>query len=152
MAADDQTARVRGLLQGATVRSVGRAADLCTVEFTGLQGEELRAHIQCPFRILQEGKVILGSRDMRYPQRGAGPDAFDHFETIYDARAAKLNGIIDQLRPTVTDVAFGAGGHLAVTWRPAFRIEAFPDCSGAVEAWRVFTRGGPHYGYPEGSL
>lgn len=152
MAANDQTVEIRRLLQGATVRSVGRAADLGVVDFTGPHGEEISAHMQCPFRVLQEGKLILGSRDMRYPQRGVGSEAFDQFKTIYDSRAATLSGILEQIRPAVTEVNFGDGGHLAVTWEPTFRVEAFPDCSGPVEAWRVFARGGQHYGFPEGSL
>ncbi|MGI5397236.1 hypothetical protein [Streptomyces sp. CA-251251] len=35
-----------------------------------------------------------------------------------------------------------------MTWEPAFRLEAFPDCSGQMEAWRVPLRGGAHHGFP----
>ncbi|MGW7408764.1 hypothetical protein ACWGI9_34620 [Streptomyces sp. NPDC054833] len=152
MIADGQTSEIRRLLHGTTVRSVGRAADLGVIEFAGPHGEAVSAHVQCPFRILQEGKLILGSRDMRYPQQGAGTDAFDRFKTVYDSRAATLNGILEQLRPTVTRVTVGDGGHLVAGWEPAFRIEFFPDCSGSMEAWRVFVRGGRHYGFPESSI
>lgn len=145
-------AEIQRLLQGAKVHSVGRAADLGVVEFAGLRGDVINFHIQCPFRILQEGKVILGSRDMRYPQQGAGSESFEQFRTVYDSRAATLNGIFERLRPAVSEVAFGDSGHLAVGWEPRFRIEVFPDCSGRMEAWRVFRRGGPHYGFPQGAI
>lgn len=152
MAVDDQMAETRGLLQGAKVHSVGRAAGMGVVEFAGLRGDVIGLHMQCPFRILQEGQVILGSRDMRYPQRGAGSEAFEQFGTVYDSRAAKLNGIFERLRPVVSEVTFGDSGHLAVGWEPRFRIEVFPDCSGSMEAWRVFRRGGPHCGFPQGVI
>ncbi|WP_405674715.1 hypothetical protein OG292_02535 [Streptomyces sp. NBC_01511] len=152
MAANDQMAEIQRLLQGTKVHSVGRAADLGVIEFAGLRDDVINIHIQCPFRILQEGKVILGSRDMRYPQQGAGSESFEQFGTVYDSRAATLNGIFERIRPAVAEVSFGDAGHLAVGWEPRFRIEVFPDCSGSMEAWRVFLRGGPHYGFPQGAI
>ncbi|GAA5039840.1 hypothetical protein [Actinopolymorpha pittospori] len=152
MAANDEMTEIRQLLQGATVRSVGRAADMSVVEFISLRGEAVNAHMQCPFRIVQQGTIIMGSRDMTYPQRGAGVEAFDQFKTIYDSRAATLNGILEQLRPAVAGVIFGDAGYVALEWDPGFRAEIFPDCSGTVEAWRVSVRGGLHYGFPQGSV
>lgn len=110
------------------------------------------AHIQCPFRILQTGKLVLGSCDMRYPQRGIGEDAFDDFKTIYDSRSATLNAILKQLRASVSAVTVGGAGYLNIRWGPDFLLEIFPDCSGSVESWRVFTRGGQHYGFPLNSI
>ncbi|MFF4549058.1 hypothetical protein ACFY1J_33300 [Streptomyces sp. NPDC001406] len=140
------------LLEGAVVGSVGRAVDRGVVEFAGPEGQVLMVHLQCPFRILQGGKLILGLQDMTYPQKGAGPDAFDRFATVYDARAETLNRGLAALRPPVTAVTVGPAGALAVTWEPGFRLEAFPDCSGRVEAWRAFARGGEHYGFPPGPV
>ncbi|MFD3735617.1 hypothetical protein [Streptomyces sp. NPDC058632] len=150
MAADDRTSEIRRLLLGATVHSVGRAADMGVVEFAARHDEVINAHLQCPFRIVQEGKLLIGSRDMRYAQRGAGAEAFDRFETVYDSRAATLNGVLERLRPVVGEVALGDAGSVTVEWQPGFRLEVFPDCSGSVESWRVFVRGGRHVGFPEG--
>ena len=152
MAANDQMAEIQRLLQSAKVYSVGRAADMGVVGFTGLRGDAISLHAQCPFRILQEGVVILGSRDMRYPQKGAGSESFEQFRTVYDSRAATLNGIFERLRPAVAEVSFGDSGYLAVGWEHRFRIEVFPDCSGGTEAWRVSLRGGPHYGFPQDAI
>lgn len=152
MAANDRTAEIRRLLIGATVRCVGRAADMGIVEFADHRGEVVKVHIQCPFRVLQEGEMIIGSHDMRYAQRGVGAEAFDRFKTIYDSRAATLNKIFGQIRPVVTEVALGEAGSLAVEWKPGFRVEVFPDCSGSVESWRIFVRGGQHIGFPEGGI
>ncbi|UXY29354.1 hypothetical protein [Streptomyces sp. HUAS TT20] len=138
------------LLKGAVVGSVGRAADMGVVEFAGPEGQALAVHLQCPFRILQDENLVLGARDMTYPQKGEGPDAFERFATVYDVRAETLNQMLAALRPSVTAVTVGPAGVLAVAWEPGFRLEAFPDCSGRVEAWRVLERGGEHYGFPPG--
>ncbi|MFB6937213.1 hypothetical protein [Streptomyces chartreusis] len=148
MAAEIHVGEITAILTGAVARSVGRAVDMGVVEFDGPAGETVMAHLQCPFRIVQDGTILVGSADMRYPQKGAGERAFDEFRTVYDARSAKLNAILGELRPAVDAVSVGAAGELTVTWEPAFRLEAFPVCSGPVEAWRVLVSGGAHHGFP----
>ncbi|NBM18083.1 hypothetical protein [Streptomyces sp. GC420] len=152
MAAEIQQDEITRILTGTVVRSIGRAVDMGVVEFDGPHGETAMVHMQCPFRIVRHGKILLGSADMRYAQKGAGATAFDDFRMIYDAQAAKLTAILGELRPTVGNVAVGEAGELTVTWAPAFRLVAFPDCSGAMEAWRVFIRGGAHYGFPPNTV
>ncbi|WP_141689511.1 hypothetical protein [Streptomyces sp. DI166] len=145
-------AEISRMLTGAGVRSIGRAADMGVVEFDGAQGGAVAVHMQCPFRVVRKGKVLVGSSDMRYPQKGAGPQAFAEFRTVYDARAATLNGVLGQLRPVVEQVTVGEAGELTVRWEQGFRLEVFPDCSGNVEAWRIFVRGGDHYGFPPATV
>ncbi|WP_149179241.1 hypothetical protein [Streptomyces sp. TRM49041] len=140
---------VRRLLEGAVIRSVGRAASMGVVELTGPHGEDLRVHIQCAFRFLRDRQILLGSRDMTYARDDAGPDAFDTFSTVYDARGALLTRVLAGARPQVEHVRVGDGGTLVLEASRGFRIEAFPDCSSPEEeAWQAFERGGPHYGYP----
>ncbi|MFE6618824.1 hypothetical protein [Streptomyces sp. NPDC057740] len=143
-----QGVRITQILTGAVVRSVGRAVDMGIVEFHGPDGEEVMVHMQCPFRIVRHGKILMGSADMRYAQKGAGPQAFDDFRMIYDAQATTLNRVLGQLRPRVDGVTVGAAGELTVSWEQAFRLEVFPDCSGTIEAWRAFVRGDAHHGFP----
>ncbi|MFE5244691.1 MULTISPECIES: hypothetical protein [unclassified Streptomyces] len=152
MAAETSPGAVTGLLEGAVVRSVGRAADMGVVELESPSGETVMIHAQCPFRVVHEGRTLLGSADMRFARKGAGDSAFDDFRTVYDARAETLNKVLGQLRPRVDDVAVGEAGELALSWAPAFRLALFPDCSGAMEAWRVFVRGGAHHGFPPDSV
>ncbi|MFE0038737.1 hypothetical protein [Streptomyces sp. NPDC059015] len=78
MGADEEAEGVQRILQQAVVRSVGRAVGMGVVEFTGPGGEELGLHLQCPFRFVHDDRVLLGSQDMKYPQKGAGPNAFDN--------------------------------------------------------------------------
>lgn len=149
MNADEWSANVTRLLVGAAVGGIGRAASMGVIEFVGVRGEQVAVHAQCPFRLLQAQHLVLGSRDMDFPQKGAGPDAFDHFTTIYDSRAASLNAIFADRPAVVTGVTVGDAGSLAVAWQPDYRLELFADCSGSVESWRVFVRGGDHFGYPD---
>jgi hypothetical protein len=148
VAAEEDFLVVGNVLEGARVASVGRAADMGVIEFSGASGEAIAVHIQCPFRILQDGKLLLGSTDMRYPQAGAGAEPFDDFQTVYDARARTLNEILAQLGPSVESALVGMGSSLTVRWDPLFRLEVFPDCSGSMEAWRVLIRGGRHFVFP----
>lgn len=148
MACETQLDEITRILTGTVVRSIGRAVDMGVVEFDGPQGETLMVHMQCPFRIVRHGRILLGSADMRYAQKGAGPDAFDEFRMIYDARTSTFNRVLGQLRPCVDGVTVGETGELTVSWEQGFRLEAFPDCSGTIEAWRAFVAGGTHYGFP----
>ncbi|MFI2506294.1 hypothetical protein [Streptomyces sp. NPDC018972] len=150
MVAELRADEITRILTGTVAHSVGRAVDMGIVEFHGPDGEEVMVHAQCPFRIVHETKIILGSADMRYAQKGAGARAFDEFRMIYDARATKISKILGQLRPSVDSVTVGRSGELTVSWEQAFRLEVFPDCSGRFEAWRVLVRGGAHHVFPPG--
>lgn len=152
MGADEEAESVRHILHQAVVRSVGRAVSMGVVEFTGPGGEEVGLHIQCPFRFVHDDRVLLGSRDMQYPQKDAGRDAFDTFRTVYDERAGLLNDLFAKAGPRVESVRLGKAGDLTLSCGPAVRLEVFPDCSGREEAWRVLVRGGAHHGYPPGII
>lgn len=150
MDVEEEAERIRRTLNQAVIRGVGRAVNMGVVEFTGSKGEELGLHIQCPFRVVHDDRVLLGSSDMKYPQKDAGPDAFDAFRTMYDHRAGLLNDLLAKAEPRVDDVRLGRAGDLTLSWGPGIRLEVFPNCSGQDEAWRVLVRGGAHYGYPPG--
>ncbi|MFI2375401.1 hypothetical protein ACH5AO_10070 [Streptomyces sp. NPDC018964] len=150
MNAETLVEEITRILTGTVAHSVGRAVDMGIVEFHGPDGEEIMVHMQCPFRIVRHGRILLGSADMRYAQKGAGPQAFDEFRMIYDARTTTFNRVLGELRPRVDSVTVGQSGELTVSWEQAFRLEVFPDCSGRIEAWRVLVRGGDHHVFPPG--
>lgn len=150
MDADLESTGVRRLLTGAVIRSVGRAADMGVLELNGVQGEDLALHIQCAFRVVHDGQVLLGSRDMTYVRGSAGPDAFDNFATLYDDRAALLSRVLGGACPQVETVLQGPAGALTLEATGGFRVDILPDRSVPEESWRAFTRGGQHYGYPPG--
>ncbi|MCH0538438.1 hypothetical protein I3F58_02445 [Streptomyces sp. MUM 203J] len=147
--ADTLVEDVRLLLREAEIRAVGRAAGMGVVEFTGPQGEDLRVHIQCAFRIFHDGRAVLGSRDMAYAPDSVGPEAFDTFSIVYDTCAALLTCVMAGARPRVQEVHVGNDGTLTVEATRGLRVGAFPGASPAeAESWRAFQRHGPHYGHP----
>jgi len=139
------------LIHGATLTAVGRAADLGIVEFASATGRgEIALHLQCPFRILYGGDLLIASGDMDYSGAAAGPRSADPpGGSVFDERSLMLNQAIDRLRPTVTNATMELQGLLVVELSPAFLLQVFPDCSGRVEMWRLFARGSSvHYGFP----
>ncbi|MGW2255200.1 hypothetical protein ACWCXH_34200 [Kitasatospora sp. NPDC001660] len=139
------------LLRDATMASVGRAADLGIVEFASTTGiGEVSLHLQCPFRILYEDDLLIASGDMDYGTTSAGPKPADPpGGSVFDERSFLLNRGLAQLRPTVTRATVRAQGMLLVELSPPFLLQVFPDCSGQVEMWRLFSRGSDvHYGFP----
>ncbi|MEV6284021.1 hypothetical protein [Kribbella sp. NPDC051770] len=141
------------MLIGANVGSVGRALTMGIVELTGSRGQRLAIHAQCPFRLLHDEKILLGSADMKFPQRGTGTAAFDEFRTIFDSAAVIVNDILGRLDGLVSEVQISSGGALIVRWSAGMTLEVFPDSSGPVEAWRVLDRDATvsiqrDYGFP----
>jgi len=142
-------AAIHAMLFGATVHSLGRAADMGVLELVGSRDEAISVHLQCPFRVRRSHAIIVGSRDMRFPQSGAGADAFDNFATVFDDRAERLTAVLGHRRPVVQDVLVSALGDLTITWPSDYSLDAFSDSSGRLEAWRVLTRGGEHHVFPQ---
>lgn len=144
----DEVAAIRELLVGAVACGVGRAAAMGVVEFTRADATAVRLHSQCAYRVLRHDDIAIASGDMRCTRSGAGEDAFDQFDTVYDARALIINRMLRRLRPVVTEAVFGRAGSLTVEWEHGFALELLPDLSRVDELWRVLVPGGEHYGYP----
>jgi hypothetical protein len=106
-------------------------------------------HLQCPFRILRSGKVLLGSDDMSWPQQpNVGPaEAMESFTTMYDRGAGRLKSALDSVALRVTRCFAGDAGFVTIELTESISIEIFPAVSGKVESWRLFTEGGEHYVY-----
>jgi hypothetical protein len=131
-----------------------RAAGMGVVHFLDADEAVVSLHLQCPFRVVGGGHLLLGSQDMNYPQRDAGPNFFDDFTAMYDSAAVVLSERFASSHLTVTSVDVGAAGALAITCESDLRIDVLPVCSGPFEAWRVFRRDStcPHHGYPQHTL
>ncbi|MBA2808418.1 hypothetical protein E0500_013655 [Streptomyces sp. KM273126] len=139
-------------LNGMTLRSVGRATNMGILEFESQSASQVRLHLQCPFRIVQEGQIILGSSDMAYARGGESVEELDEYGTIFDSRSAAINSILRELNPTIFGARLGEAGAIAASWDPQFRLEVFPACSGNLEMWRMVVPGEDHFGFPESSI
>ena len=143
MSAEDSDSKISAFLNGAMLKSVGRALNMGVLEFHAVDGSDVSLHVQCPFRFVQGGSLVLGSADIKFTAESGANE-----RKVYDSRADILNGILSRLDVPVTNVELEAAGYLRLSWRERLFFEVFPDCSGAVEAWRVLQRGGEHYGFP----
>jgi hypothetical protein len=108
-------------------------------------------HVQCPWRIVASGRVVVGASDIGEPRSDHDtPDAFDPnvhgttrreelLESLFSGRAGP--GV-------VTDCELGEAGWLRVTMHDGSRLELFPDEAPddrrtvvESEYWRLFEVG-----------
>jgi hypothetical protein len=107
-------------------------------------------HIQCPWRIVCAGQVLVGYQDLRYPRAGE-PDSerFDPdrphttlrdelLETFFSSRGDKERVVIEA---NATDT-----GDLRLSFSGGCVLQAFPDSAAhGREYWRVFEVDGEHF-------
>ncbi|WP_344483906.1 hypothetical protein [Nonomuraea monospora] len=136
---------------------VGRALNMGIVDFDPAPPHALTddwrsafaLHLQCPFRITYESRVILGSGDLAWLEkdvRHAGET--DSERTMYDYMADRVDATFAELRPTVTAARVSPFGDLRVELEQEFMVEAFPVSSGRAEAWRFLHRNAEHVVFP----
>lgn len=137
-------------LRGAILTDVGRTLDL--VELGLRRGDDvLRLHAQCPVRILRNGRILLGSDDMHWPQPGATDRrvAFDRHETMFDRTARRISEGFRAGPVTVREAQLTPDGSIQLDATEGFRVEVLPVVSGPVESWRLFVKGSDqHHVYP----
>jgi hypothetical protein len=151
VSAEGLAAAIESLLKGSRLRTIGRAAGTGEVLMSGPADQVLVIHIQCPFRLVREGRIVLGSDDMNV-SKTPWEDAFDEFRTVFDTRAADINRILEKYEMPLTALTLGEGGRLTIVWTDDLRLELFPNSSSTSrEAWRVFEQvvGARHVIYPE---
>lgn len=136
--------------------SLGRAGDLQWFHFgarktlqswSGPVREvgDYALHVQAPWRICSEGKVVLGSHDLSFPPGTSRldevPDDFD-----WKRRPTRLDEVATALSRhflprNVTEVKRGPCGSLALTFEGSLTLEVFPDAAVECESWRLFVPG-----------
>ncbi|MER7282583.1 hypothetical protein ABT369_49935 [Dactylosporangium sp. NPDC000244] len=129
--------------------NVGRTLNMVEVGF--MRGDdEVRLHVQCPFRLVRHSKVLLGSTDYLYPLKAHSDRAvaFDRYETQFDRRAQILTEALGDGLP-VREAHLRDDGAFYLATADELRIEVFPAVSGPIECWRLFVKGSDkHYVYP----
>ncbi|MGP3956222.1 hypothetical protein ACTWPT_09525 [Nonomuraea sp. 3N208] len=144
-------------LLGLHAVGVGRALDMGIIDFDPAPpdtwADDWRSafalHLQCPFRITYESRVILGSADLAWLEREVrGTGETESERTMYDFMADRVDATFTELRPTVTAVRVSPFGDLHVDLEREFTVQAFPAGSGRAEAWRFLRRGAEHVVFP----
>jgi hypothetical protein len=136
----------------------GRAADLASFQIgtqrtvIDHQGKaktvgQFALHIQCSWRIVQPGRVIVASGDLYYTPDGhaPGPD-FDWEPRGANRRDVNLDHLFsDDQQLVVRDVKLECAGFLRIMFANNVCLEVFPDSSLDQEQWRLFQ---PYTGRP----
>src|SRR3954451_1193755 len=135
MASQTELATAIADLCGIRFVNVGRTLNMVEVGF--MRGDdEVRLHVQCPFRLVRHSKVVLGSTDYLYPLKAHSDRAlaFDRYETQFDRRAKILTEkcsvtVCRCVRRTFVTTARS-------TWPPPTNCgsRCFPQCRGRSNA------------------
>jgi hypothetical protein len=151
------------MLVGKALWGCGRAADMATFQF-GLRVKrkdslnrpsevgEYALHIQCAWHIRRGERVLVGSRDLYFPDaltdlnQGIPPD-FD-WDRHPNRRERQLRSLFEDGRRefAVNSVELRPDGRLRIDLDQQLSLEAFPDNSLPNEHWRLFspTTNGDH--------
>ncbi|MFC0037036.1 hypothetical protein [Actinomadura rayongensis] len=97
-------------------------------------------HVQCPARICQGGRIVLGSGDLE-PGKA---------EMRYDTGASVVDRFAERLQPKVQAVTVGICGDLRIAIEHDIFIEILPVSSRDEEQWRFLHRNREHYIFPDG--
>lgn len=135
-------------LENEVLNNFGRASDLLWIHF----GEKLKIknykgievekgsyglHVQCPWRFLHHGKLILGNMDIYIPREGISESEFEWCEigeSVFDEKAQKIR--LNLLPLKVEKVLVDSIGNLKIEFENELVFEAIPNSSVETEFWR----------------
>jgi hypothetical protein len=154
-----------GRLIGLPWTGLGRATDLVwclfgdTVSWRNYKGEvtersEFALHLQCPFRIILDDELVLGSLDLYEPLKSEQPTLpaqTDNSTTLFDLRVEELS--IGNTLSRVISATVGRPGDITLILDSGLKLEAFITSTAGDEAWRVlgFTEPEYNFTFPDGS-
>jgi hypothetical protein len=117
---------------------------------TDHQGEarevgEWALHLQCPWRFVRSGSVILASTDCYYyPEGDESYDWNRGGESLFDRRANQFNRVLETAEFHVSALSVGECGAFQLMFTPEFHLAVFPSASDGSpfgEFWRLFEPG-----------
>ncbi|WP_328299173.1 hypothetical protein OG389_16095 [Streptomyces sp. NBC_00435] len=105
-------------------------------------GSEFAVHAQCPFRIVQQDRIVLGYDDLHRPAPRKGPadEAGDGERRAYDVGADSLREYLGRTSPRVLSVRRTPVGDLLIELEHGIRVELFPASPKRQESWRFLIR------------
>lgn len=136
------------LLHQLLILDIGRAADLVWLQFGDSSQPEPVAsyalHLQCPWRITYEQKIIVGSADMYRPCSDYGGD-IDLFEWDIAGTNAldekvNLHFHLNKLQWEVERILTDHYGGFIICFSNGYQLEAFTHETSDAELWRLLMR------------
>jgi len=138
-------------LVGLPFRHIGRATNLLWLHFGDLHevprwrgGTKVvgdwAVHVQCPWRLIQRGQILVGYHDFYYTPDGDTPEDWDVVgKTRFDIAASTICAEFAKTPPVVASVQVDDVGGFSVHFIGEFRLDVFPDESDDTsEHWRIF--------------
>lgn len=118
-----------------------------------VQAADIKIHVQCPWRVVREGRILFGSRDLLWPADHRVPlDDFDYdkHQTVLDVLKSQW---FDEHRKAPLKVIGVSGddyGGFRIELGGSVFLEVFPCKSGPREGsehWRLLDNrsDGPHF-------
>jgi hypothetical protein len=150
------------VLVGAPLLASARIVDMEAFRFgpltetTSRTGDPRRVaayalHVQCPWRIVFEDRIVVGYRDLAFPPTGVDEEGFDPEEARITRRDERMERFLMARleRPrVVVSCTVGVQGSLAIIFDDAAVLELFPDTSRGEEEreyWRLLLPDRGHF-------
>ena len=136
------------ILEAEKMFDIGRAINLLWISFgdlvviknrKGIESERghFAIHIQCPWRIIYQGELLLGDMDIYTPQADVNESDFDWSEIGYSIFDEKLIKIKAELLPIkVISTYLDNTGYIKILFEKDVVFEAMPNGSSKTEFWR----------------
>jgi hypothetical protein len=111
---------------------------------------EWALHVQCAWRISQDSRIVVGDRDLYYPenynQGDVIPEEFD-WDVGPNRRDRLLISLFAAHDFVVQSIEVGTVGSLRLRLTRGISLEIFPNDSISIEYWRLFEpdKDGPHF-------
>lgn len=154
-------------LAGKPLTGVSYAVDMAMIGFgTGpiveRRGKTIRLsewdlHLQCPWRFVRDGSVILASADFHYDADSGEPSDMNKIEkTVFFVNRNNLLDWLQQNPVTVASLNVKAAGAFDMIFERGLELNVLPTSSQnfyASEEWRLFRpgRNNDHFVFPVGS-
>jgi hypothetical protein len=141
-------------LVGLQLTATTRAANMECLKFghqleTNKAGKEIPVgefalHLQCPWRLTSDAKILIGSNDLYEPvdENAEYDDSFNWDTPNGNMRDVKLKGLIDTQDLTVTSVRADNFGGFNLFFSNTIRLAVFPASSKTdeySEHWRLLS-------------
>lgn len=143
------------------VASIGAAADMLWIHFGQLRDDgtkevgEWALHLQCPWRFVRDGRIVLGSNDFYYrAEDGESLDRDSESRSLFLLKASLLDEFLNSEVVSVVDVHSSGAGAFELIIEDGLVFSVMPVESPEVsdgESWRLFrpSTDYPHFVYPE---
>lgn len=135
-------------LENEVFHDIGRASDLLWLHFgekiliknhRGFEREKgsFGIHVQCPWRFLHHGKLLLGNMDIYLSREGVSESEFDWFEngkSVFDEKVEKIKQYVLPIK--IEKMIVDNVGNLKIIFKNELVFEAMPNSSVEMEFWR----------------